>query len=316
MTNPLNPADIEEEKTLKSKTQIHSLLPISAKPKPELEVLLPPDMESSKKSDDAGNFESVDLSHDTDADAKQRPSEPSKVYEDLSKVDIPIEEAVSNNKIVIFPQYKESKTKRLIEIYPPNPENYLAIGYNRDPDDGKKHYRYYIHEELEKISIFEKSAFEEFNILKGASRGVDELPTLHTTHQEKDGQKSTVECVGKFKALIRVIDYPPKWQPFGFLTGLMGSKDFPDDEADFESIARTLLVKTQCVVRVYIIDAFDLEQKDSFSKSDPYYKVKLGQRSIDNREDHQEDVCDPKFYKCYDFETTIPGQSLLKISMW
>ncbi|CAG9316505.1 unnamed protein product [Blepharisma stoltei] len=318
-----NRPGIEEEKI--------SVEPKSAKNQPE--ILVPPKFEAVDLSDYAETEAKQDFKHLVPIKAARSDEYMSpkgyfnvsqeevelEIKEDFTKFSekvITIEDAVNNNKIVIMPQYKENKSKKMIEIYPPNPDNYLCIGYNREQNDGKKHYRYYLHDELEKTPAFQRSAFEEFDILRGASRGVDELPTLHSTHQEKDGQKSTVECVGKFKALIRVIDYPPKWQPFGYLTGLMGNKDFPDEDSDFETIARTLLVKTQCVVRVYIIDAMSLEQKDAFSKSDPYFKLKLGGRVINNREEHQEDVCDPKFYKCYDFETTIPGQSLLKLSMW
>lgn len=275
-----------------------------------------------KKFEQEGpKFESVDLGDETDADHKQEfkhliPADPqannSKFYEDLSKAVVLIEEAM-NGKIRVEPQYKEAKSKKLMEIYPPNPDHYLEVGYSREPNDGLKHYRYYVHEELEKISIFGNSAFEEFDILKGQSRGVDDLPSINS-HQDKAGQSSTLETVGKFKALIRVVDYPQKWSPFSKLTGLLG--DQPNEDNDFEEIARNLLTKTKCVVRVYVIDAFDLEQKDSFSKSDPYFKLKLGGRVIDTQDMHQEDVCDPKFNKVYDFETTIPGQSLLKLSMW
>jgi hypothetical protein len=53
-----------------------------------------------------------------------------------------------------------------------------------------------------------------------------------------------------------------------------------DSDEDFEEITKQLLIKTECVVRVYVMDAFELASRDEKSLSDPYVIVKLGNKTV------------------------------------
>ena len=57
-----------------------------------------------------------------------------------------------------------------------------------------------------------------------------------------------------------------------------------DSDEDFEEITKQLLVKQECLVRLYIIDAFDLAQRDERSLSDPYVLIKLGKKTVGDPE--------------------------------
>lgn len=43
-----------------------------------------------------------------------------------------------------------------------------------------------------------------------------------------------------------------------------------------EIMANQMLIEKKCSIRTYVISAFDLARKDTFSESDPYFVLKLG----------------------------------------
>jgi len=49
-----------------------------------------------------------------------------------------------------------------------------------------------------------------------------------------------------------------------------------DEDEDFEDIARAIMHRVEVCVRVYILDAWEVESKDVDSPSDPYIRLKLG----------------------------------------
>mmetsp|Transcript_21809 Transcript_21809/g.16160 ORF Transcript_21809/g.16160 Transcript_21809/m.16160 type:complete len:131 (+) Transcript_21809:1660-2052(+) len=72
-------------------------------------------------------------------------------------------------------------------------------------------------------------------------------------------------------------------------------------------LKRLLLAETKCIVRVYMISAYDLASRDNGGFSDPYLKLKLGKKLYDERDIYQEDNPNPYFNKYYDFEAVFPG---------
>ena len=137
--------------------------------------------------------------------------------------------------------------------------------------------------------------------MRGQARGASDSIFSFGKHKDKSGEESTMEVSGIFKAAIRMTDYPPPEI---------------DEDDEFNDITKMLLNKTKCIIRVYIIDAFDLEQKDRLSMSDPYIRLKLGHTEISDKDNHQEDTPNPKIYKCFQLATTLPGKSTLKIQAW
>ena len=210
-------------------------------------------------------------------------------------------EVCNDEKLMIIQPTFELKGKKLKEVNQPDPEKYIAIGYNRIPDDGKKYYRYKIDDIFEKTHIFDNLPFEQFIAQKGQQTGMaDSIMNLFSRNsgvQEDSFEK--LQEAGKLKACIKISNYPA---------------DGKDTESD--TLSKRLLNKYKCVVRIYILDAYELEQKDSSSLSDPYIRIKLGEHIISDRDNHQEDCINPKIYKHFDIHTTLPGKSILKIQMW
>lgn len=74
-----------------------------------------------------------------------------------------------------------------------------------------------------------------------------------------------------------------------------------------EYLNRALLKKSKCIVRVYIVSAYDLAKRDNGTHSDPYIILKLNNDVVNERDEYQQDQPNPGIYKHYDFEATFPG---------
>ncbi len=72
----------------------------------------------------------------------------------------------------------------------------MALGYDENPGDNKKHYRMYYEDELENISsVMPNKPFHEVDITRGQERGL----------KKRDGMEtSDSRSVGKFKGIIKV----------------------------------------------------------------------------------------------------------------
>ncbi|KAJ8603740.1 hypothetical protein CTAYLR_000260 [Chrysophaeum taylorii] len=107
-----------------------------------------------------------------------------------------------------------------------------------------------------------------------------------------DPSKSTRREVGVFKAIIRVLDQDP-------LTAT-------------ETIPLELLREARYAVRVYAIRGQNLQPVDGNS-CDPYLRLKLGSE-VETRE-RKDRTLKPDFYDYFEFHTTLPGPSVLKIQV-
>jgi len=76
-----------------------------------------------------------------------------------------------------------------------------------------------------------------------------------------------------------------------------------------------LLKSEKCIVRVYMIEGFDLASRDIGGFSDPYLKLRLGRKSFDERKNYVLDEPNPTFCKKFDFESVFPGCPMLFIDV-
>jgi hypothetical protein len=83
-----------------------------------------------------------------------------------------------------------------------------------------------------------------------------------------------------------------------------------------DSLKRLLLAKTKTIVRLYVISAYDLAKRDIGSDSDPYLRLTLGNKVIDERNEYQLDEPNPDFMKSYDFEAVFPGCPMLNMAVY
>ncbi|CAF0934963.1 unnamed protein product [Rotaria sordida] len=106
------------------------------------------------------------------------------------------------------------------------------------------------------------------------------------------------EIVGEFKGLFKV--YPLPEDP-----------NEPLPHRTMENLPSNSL--EECVIRVYIIRAIDLQPTDSNGKSDPYIEIELGKTRIDNRDERIPNTTNPVFGKMFELKTIIPTAKDLTI---
>jgi Ca2+-dependent lipid-binding protein len=70
------------------------------------------------------------------------------------------------------------------------------------------------------------------------------------------------------------------------------------------------------IVRLYMIEGFDLASRDLGSESDPYLKIKCGNKLYDERDNYAMDERNPKFHKMFDFNSMFPGCPMLFIDAY
>ena len=84
----------------------------------------------------------------------------------------------------------------------------------------------------------------------------------------------------------------------------------------FDDLGKNVLVKRNIIVRVYILELNNLSKKDTFSESDPYIKILLGDELLINEQKKAYKNCkNCKWYKYYDLKVVLPGSNKLRIQV-
>ncbi|XP_066041226.1 dysferlin isoform X8 [Chamaea fasciata] len=141
--------------------------------------------------------------------------------------------------------------------------------------------------ELENVEEFERlSDFcHTFKLFRGRSQDSSDDPSV----------------VGEFKGSFRI--YP-----------LPDDPRVPAPPRQFQQLpARGL---QECLVRVYVIRAFDLQPKDSNGKCDPYVKISVGKKSINDQENYLPCTLEPVFGKMFELSCTLPLEKDLKVALY
>ncbi|NWU82283.1 MYOF protein, partial [Onychorhynchus coronatus] len=108
------------------------------------------------------------------------------------------------------------------------------------------------------------------------------------------------EPVGEFKGLFCI--YPLPEEP-----------GVPPPPKHFQQLPPS---KPQdCLVRVYIVRAFDLSPRDVTGLSDPYVRVSLGKRTLGQRDQFVPNTLEPVFGRMFEVKATIPLEKDLKVTL-
>ncbi|NWX48711.1 MYOF protein, partial [Steatornis caripensis] len=71
----------------------------------------------------------------------------------------------------------------------------------------------------------------------------------------------------------------------------------------------------KCLVRVYIVRAFDLPPRDRNGLCDPYVRVSLGTKTLGQRDQYLPNTLDPVFGRMFELMGTIPLEKDLRVSL-
>uniref|UniRef100_A0A3B4WEX9 Myoferlin n=1 Tax=Seriola lalandi dorsalis TaxID=1841481 RepID=A0A3B4WEX9_SERLL len=72
----------------------------------------------------------------------------------------------------------------------------------------------------------------------------------------------------------------------------------------------------ECLVRIYVVRAVDLQPKDNNGRCDPYIKISLGKNTIEDRDHYLPNTISPVFGRMFEMTCFLPQDKDLKISVY
>ncbi|KAG6952738.1 hypothetical protein JG688_00013149 [Phytophthora aleatoria] len=138
---------------------------------------------------------------------------------------------------------------------------------------------------------------------------------LHIGQKKK--KSSLLAAINPFSKKTRGVgDDAGMYKMAGYFKGLIRVIEREDEKPlfDFDTLLQTLPYE----VRIYVLDGvgfapMDIGLNGRPGKSDPYLRLKLGDKKISDRKNYIEDTTDPDFYKMFMFNAKLPGASILTI---
>lgn len=143
------------------------------------------------------------------------------------------------------------------------------------------------HSELENVPEYKglTDFCDTFKLYRGKSGEDDEDPSV----------------VGEFKGLFKI--YP-----------LSDDPSVPAPPRQFRELPDS--GPQECIVRIYIIRAIDLQPKDNNGLCDPYIKIALGKKVVEDRDHYIPNTVNPVFGRMFELTCFIPQEKDLKISVY
>ncbi|TRZ10061.1 hypothetical protein HGM15179_017049 [Zosterops borbonicus] len=162
--------------------------------------------------------------------------------------------------------------------------------------------------EREKCGYYLEKGFDTLKVYETELENVEEFEHLsdfcHTFKLFRGRSQDSSDdpsVVGEFKGSFRI--YP-----------LPDDPRVPAPPRQFQQLpARGL---QECLVRVYVIRAFGLQPKDSNGKCDPYVKISVGKKSINDQENYLPCTLEPVFGKMFELSCTLPLEKDLKVTLY
>uniref|UniRef100_A0A8C8AXX4 C2 domain-containing protein n=1 Tax=Otus sunia TaxID=257818 RepID=A0A8C8AXX4_9STRI len=106
--------------------------------------------------------------------------------------------------------------------------------------------------------------------------------------------------VGEFKGLFRIYPLPEDPQ-------------VPPPPRHFQELPPSQ--PQMCLVRVYVVRAFDLPPRDRNGLCDPYIRISLGTKTLGQRDQYVPNTLEPVFGRLFEVTATIPLEKDLRVSL-
>ena len=153
-------------------------------------------------------------------------------------------------------------------------------------------------------------------------RGKRKFDNLRMDYKEPDmNSVFGEEKYGYFKGLIRISEKQKYDEHKAYIKNIQNKFNgkLPPDLSfltAFDDYGKEILVKRSVIVRIYILELNNLAKRDTFSESDPYIKILLGDKVlVDEKKKYQKNCKNCKWYQYYDLLVELPGSSKLAIQV-
>ncbi|KAF7655921.1 hypothetical protein LDENG_00048500 [Lucifuga dentata] len=72
----------------------------------------------------------------------------------------------------------------------------------------------------------------------------------------------------------------------------------------------------ECLVRIYVVRCIDLQPKDTNGMCDPYIKITLGKKTVDDRDNYKPNTLNPEIGRMFELSCFLPQDKDLKIAVY
>uniref|UniRef100_A0A8C9X1G3 Dysferlin, limb girdle muscular dystrophy 2B (autosomal recessive) n=1 Tax=Sander lucioperca TaxID=283035 RepID=A0A8C9X1G3_SANLU len=155
----------------------------------------------------------------------------------------------------------------------------------------KNKYGTYLERGFDKLEVFDQE-LEKVEGFEGLSDFCQTFK-LHRGKTQDEGEDPSV--VGEFKVKTRTPPSPLPPRQF---------RKLPPNGIE------------ECLVRIYIIQAQGLQPKDTNGKCDPYVKITLGKKTINDHENYIPCTLDPVFGKMFELTCSLPLEKDLRVMLY
>ncbi|XP_062070229.1 myoferlin isoform X1 [Lepus europaeus] len=131
--------------------------------------------------------------------------------------------------------------------------------------------------------------------------GLTDFSDTFKLYRGKSDENEDPSVVGEFKGSFRI--YP-----------LSDDPSVPAPPRQFRELPDS--VPQECTVRIYIVQGLQLQPQDNNGLCDPYIKITLGKKVIEDRDHYIPNTLNPVFGRMYELSCYLPQEKDLKISVY
>ncbi|XP_068577997.1 myoferlin [Cebidichthys violaceus] len=129
----------------------------------------------------------------------------------------------------------------------------------------------------------------------------DFCSTFKLQRGKTENEEEDPSVVGEFKGSFKI--YPLPDDP-GVPAPPRQFRELPESEPQ------------ECLVRLYVVRCLDLQPKDTNGMCDPYVKIALGRKTLDDRDNYKPNTLNPEFGRMFEMSCFLPQDKDLKISVY
>ncbi|KAM8912032.1 myoferlin isoform 1-T1 [Lycaon pictus] len=131
--------------------------------------------------------------------------------------------------------------------------------------------------------------------------GLTDFSDTFKLYRGKSDENEDPSVVGEFKGSFRIYSLPD-------------DPSVPAPPRQFRELPDS--VPQECTVRIYIVRGLALQPQDNNGLCDPYIKITLGKKVIEDRDHYIPNTLNPVFGRMYELSCYLPQEKDLKISVY
>ncbi|XP_030603527.1 myoferlin isoform X2 [Archocentrus centrarchus] len=155
----------------------------------------------------------------------------------------------------------------------------------------------YLKKGYDKLQVY-NCELEEVREFQGLT---DFCSTFKLQRGKNEDEEDDPSVVGEFKGSFKI--YP-----------LPDDPGVPAPPRQFRELPES--APHECLIRIYVVRCTDLQPKDANGMCDPYIKITLGRKTVDDRDNYKPNTLNPVFGRMFELSCFLPQDKDLKISVY